>query len=87
MAQQRRYTRWAGNYPPGRPAEWLADGHVTCSVHCLNGKCDRRIVNVRLDALPQDQPWSVGDFETDAQARDRITIKSKFWPATPDVKK
>jgi hypothetical protein len=22
--------RWVGSYPPGGPAEWLADGHVTC---------------------------------------------------------
>jgi hypothetical protein len=43
---------------PGGPAEWLADGHVTCSVQCLSGECDRRMVDVRLDTLPQDQPWS-----------------------------
>jgi hypothetical protein len=40
-----------------RPAEWLADGHVTCSIQCLNGRCDRR-ADVRLDTLPQDQPWA-----------------------------
>ncbi len=54
----RRYTKWAGNFPPGSPAEWLADGHVTCSIQCRSGECDRRIVDVRLDILPQDQPWS-----------------------------
>ena len=58
MAQGRRYTRWAGNYPPGSPAEWLADGHVTCCVQCLSGECDRRMVDVPLDGLPQDEPWS-----------------------------
>jgi hypothetical protein len=59
MAQRRRYTRWAGNYPPGSPAQWRSDGHDTCCVQCLSGECDRRMVNVRLDSLPQDQPWSV----------------------------
>lgn len=47
------YTKWAGHYPPRSPAERLADGHVICSIQCLNGRCDRR-VDVRLDALPQD---------------------------------
>jgi hypothetical protein len=44
-------------YPPGGPAEWMADGHVTCNIQC-SAKCDRRMVDVRLDALPQDLPWS-----------------------------
>ena len=57
--QRRRYTQWAGNYPPGSPSDWLADGHVTCTVHCLNGRCSKRMVDVRLDPLPHDQPWSV----------------------------
>jgi hypothetical protein len=35
----------------------VADGHVTCNIQCLNGRCDRR-VDVRLDTLPQDQPWA-----------------------------
>jgi hypothetical protein len=48
---------WSGNYPPGSPAQWLAEGHVTCNVQCLNGHC-RHVVDVRLDTLPQDQPWS-----------------------------
>jgi hypothetical protein len=39
------------------PAEWLAEGHVTCSIPCLNGVCTH-MVDVRLDTLPQDQPWS-----------------------------
>jgi hypothetical protein len=39
------------------PAEWLADGHVTCNIQCLNGRCDR-MVDVRLNTLPHDQPWS-----------------------------
>jgi hypothetical protein len=49
--------RWFGNYPPDSPAEWLAEGHVTCSIRCLNGDC-KRAVDVRLDTVPQDQPWS-----------------------------
>ena len=49
--------RWAGRYPPGSPAEWVAGGHVTCSIGCLNGAC-KHVVDVRLDTLPQDQPWS-----------------------------
>ena len=44
--------RWSGNYPPRSPAEWLAEGHGTCNIQCLYGHC------VRLDTLPQDQPWS-----------------------------
>ena len=56
MASQ-RHSRWTGNYPPGSPAEWPADGHVTCNIQC-SGVCDRRMVNVRLDTLPQDLPWS-----------------------------
>jgi hypothetical protein len=56
---RRRYTRWAGKYPPRSPAEWVADGQVTCCVQCLSGECRQRMVDVRLDTLPQDQPWSV----------------------------
>jgi hypothetical protein len=37
-------------YPPRSPAEWLAEGG-------LNGD-HMRMVDVRLDTLPQDQPWS-----------------------------
>ena len=33
--------------------------HVTCCVQCLSGECSKRTVDVRLDTLPQDQPWSV----------------------------
>jgi hypothetical protein len=54
--RSRRAFRWAGKYPPGGPADWIADGHVTCNIQC---RCDRRMVDVRLDTLPQDQPWSV----------------------------
>ena len=49
--------RWSGRYPPGGPAEWISEGHVTCSIRCLNGDC-KRLVDVRLDTLPQDRPWS-----------------------------
>ncbi len=53
---QRRYTKWSGHYLPGSPAELIAEGHVTCHIQC-HGGCGRS-VDVRLDALPQDQPWS-----------------------------
>ena len=33
-----RHARWTGKYPPGGPAEWLADGHVTCNIQCSGGK-------------------------------------------------
>ena len=59
MPTRRQHIRWAGKYPPGSPAEWLAEGHVTCNLTCLSGKCDRRMVDIRLDTLPQDQPWSI----------------------------
>jgi hypothetical protein len=49
--------RWSGHYPPRSPAEWLAEGRVTCSIQCLNGDCMHQ-ADVRLDTLPQDQPWS-----------------------------
>ena len=53
-----RPAQWTGKYPPEGPADWIADGHVTCNVQCSGGKCDRRMVNVRLDTLPQGLPWS-----------------------------
>jgi hypothetical protein len=56
MRRQLRYTRWAGNYPPESPAKWIAGGHVTCNIQCHS--CSR-MVDVRLDALPRDQPWSL----------------------------
>jgi len=59
MASRRSYTRWAGKYLPRSPAESIADGHVTCCVQCLGGECSKRMVDIRLDTLPQDQPWSV----------------------------
>jgi hypothetical protein len=57
MASQRRYSRSTDSYPLGTPAKWIADGHVTCNIQC-SAKCDRRMVDVRLDILPQDLPWS-----------------------------
>jgi hypothetical protein len=54
---KRRYTKWAGRFPPGSPAEWVAGGHVTCNIRCLNGGC-KRMVDMRLDRLPLDRPWS-----------------------------
>jgi hypothetical protein len=68
MASQ-RHARWTGKYPPGGPAEWIADGHVTCNIQCSGGKCDRRMVDVRLDTLPQDQPLSVGASSASNAAR------------------
>jgi len=56
MASQQK--RWTGKYPLGGPAEWIADGHVTCNIQCSGGKCHQRMVDVRLDTLPQDLPWS-----------------------------
>jgi hypothetical protein len=58
MRKHRRTSHWTGKYPPGSPAEWIADGHVTCCVHCLSGRCDRRMVDLPLARLPLDQPWS-----------------------------
>jgi hypothetical protein len=57
MASQRR-ARSTDSYPLGTPAESIADGHVTCNIQCSGGKCDRRMVDVRLDTLPQGLPWS-----------------------------
>lgn len=57
MASQ-RHALWMGKYPPGGPAEWRADGHVTCNIQCSGGKCHQRMVDVPLDTLPQDLPWS-----------------------------
>ena len=45
-----------GNLPMESPAEMLADGHVTCSISCLNGDC-RHAANIRLSTLPKDQHW------------------------------
>jgi hypothetical protein len=56
MASQRK--RSTDKYPLGTPAKWIADGHVTCHIQCSGGKCDRRMVDVRLDTLPQHLPWS-----------------------------
>jgi hypothetical protein len=49
--------RWSGHYSPRSPAEWLAEGHVTCWIQCLNGDCKYQ-ADVRLDTVPQDRPWS-----------------------------
>jgi hypothetical protein len=58
MATQRRHSRSTEKYPPGGPAEWLADGHVTCNIQCSGGNCDRRMVDVRLATLPHGLRWS-----------------------------
>jgi hypothetical protein len=51
MTSQRQQFRHTGKCPPGSPAEWLADGHVTCNIQCSGGTCNRRMVDVRLDTL------------------------------------
>jgi hypothetical protein len=57
MASQ-RHSRSTDKFPLGTPAKWIADGHVTCNIQCSGGNCDRRMVDVRLDTLPLDLPWS-----------------------------
>src|SRR5258705_11553227 len=57
MRPRRRYTKWSRRFPPGSPAEWIAGGHVTCNIQCLNGGC-KRTVDFRLDRFPLDHPWS-----------------------------
>jgi hypothetical protein len=34
-------------------------GTLHAAFNASGGECDRRMVDVRLDALPQDQPWSL----------------------------
>jgi hypothetical protein len=53
----KRHSRSNNRYPLGTPAKWIADGHVTCNIQC-SAKCDRRMVDVRLDSLPPDLPWA-----------------------------
>ena len=52
----------------------IADGHVTCNIRCSGGKCDRRMVDVRLDTLPQDLPWSKIDRKRCFAATFRMTF-------------
>ncbi|WP_409188793.1 hypothetical protein [Bradyrhizobium sp. RDM4] len=52
---QHRASGSSVRFPLGTPADWIADGHVTCNVQC-NGCA--RMVDVRLDALPQGRPWA-----------------------------
>ncbi|WP_166296844.1 hypothetical protein [Bradyrhizobium sp. 2S1] len=52
---QRRYTKWSGHFPAGSPVDWIAAGHVTCSIQCHG--CSR-MADVTLDSLPQDRPWT-----------------------------
>ena len=58
MAAQRRHSQSTDNFPLGTPAQWITEGHVTCNIQCSARNCDRRMVDVRLDTLPQDLPWS-----------------------------
>jgi len=44
-------------YPLGGPADSIKRGHVTSTVQCLAGAC-KRLVDIPLATLPQDQPWS-----------------------------
>ena len=52
--KRRPESRW----PLGSPGEWIADGHVTCSVQCTSRKCNRSFVDIRLETLPPDLPWT-----------------------------
>jgi hypothetical protein len=52
------FTRSTDNFPLGTPAQWIAEGDVTCNIQCSARRCARRMVDVRLDTLPQDLPWS-----------------------------
>jgi hypothetical protein len=69
MASQ-RHARSTDNFPLGTPAKWLAEGHVICNIQCSGGKCDRRMVDVRLDT-PQDLPWSTIGLRLVCKMRDR----------------
>jgi hypothetical protein len=57
MASQ-RHSRSTDKFPLGTSASWSADGHVTCNIQCSARTCDRRMVDVPLNTLPQDLPWS-----------------------------
>jgi hypothetical protein len=46
-------------FPAWHPGEMDRRRHVTCNIQCSGGKCDRRMVDVRLETLPQDLPWSM----------------------------
>ena len=50
----RNNTHRTERFPPGSPATWIADGHVTCNVQCRS--CNKT-VDVKLDTLPQDLDW------------------------------
>lgn len=50
--------RSTDGFPLGTPGQWIAEGHVTCNVQCSARKCSRRAIDVRLDTLPQELPWS-----------------------------
>jgi hypothetical protein len=52
-------TRSTDNFPLGTPAQWIAEGHVTCNIQCSARTWSRRMVDVRLETLPQDLPWSM----------------------------
>jgi hypothetical protein len=52
------HVRSTDGYPLGTPGSWIAEGHVTCNVQCAARTCSRRAIDVRLDTLPQDLPWS-----------------------------
>jgi hypothetical protein len=70
-------------FPLDSPAEWIADGHVTCNIQCSGGKCHQRMVNVRLDTLPQNLPWSqIGRRQScgcNRKARGRFSWEMSDW--------
>jgi hypothetical protein len=43
---------------PLLPCAGDAGSASVSGIPCSGGRCDRRMVDVRLDTLPQDLPWS-----------------------------
>ena len=55
---RKKLGRWSGRCPPRSPARMAPPkGMSPGSIQRLNGEC-KRMVDVRLDTPPQDQPWS-----------------------------
>jgi hypothetical protein len=54
-SQRQLESRW----PLGTPGERIAEGHFTCAVQCTSRKCSRNSIDIRLETLPTDLPWTV----------------------------
>jgi hypothetical protein len=68
---------------PGVPPN--GSRHVACSIRCLNGDC-KHMVDVRLDTLPQDRPWSripVTGFEPFPKSADLSLKRVVPYPPLP----